>query len=216
MIKKNSKDLIQSIDILYGNKEDDNQDKSFDNYNPVSELITPEWHYSESDRIFSNAQISWDNLGENDTIISISNNIENTEIPDEIVGSNFEISFCSWYQPYHFLPRDKWGIHIRKGSWMRISSLFYRKCPSTINKTIESTKAAFLYLFTHELYHHIIENASSIIELILEKPYIYTKYFTDVYSQVFNLSNCLEETLSNSYLFRWSPQCHINSEFLKE
>lgn len=184
-------------------------------HNPVSELITPEWHYSASSRIFDSFELKWDNLEGATLIQSMAKDVDKTKIPDNVVGMGFEKSFCSWYQPYHYLPREKWGIHIRYDSWMRISSLFYHDIPSLVQSQ-DSVKSAFLYLFVHELFHFIVENAASIIELVSGKPNIYTTYYTDVYSNVFNSSNCIEETLSNRYLFGWAEECHIEPDYLKE
>jgi hypothetical protein len=33
---------------------------------------------------------------------------------------------------------------------------------------------------------------------------------------VFNSSNCIEEALSNTYLFDWAEECHIDRDFLKQ
>ena len=140
-------------------------------------------------------------------------------IPDDndiIVGTEFERSFCSWYQPYHYLPRQKWGVHLRYDSWMRVAAHFYHNCPSIMGRKLDSIKSAFLYLYVHELFHNSVENAASVMEILLGKPHIYTKYYSVVYSKVFNSSNCIEEALSNGYLFLWAEEyCHIDRDFLK-
>lgn len=212
-----SLDIINAVDLLY---EHSNENLNSSNGNPVSELITPEWYYSESFRILdNNIQINWDNLGgESDLVEAMISSLEKEIItPDDaiIVGAEFERSFCSWYQPYHYLPRQKWGVHLRYDSWMRVAVLFYHNCPSTKGRKLDSIKSAFLYLYVHELFHNSIENAASVMEILLGKPYIYTKYYSDVYSNVFNSSNCIEEALSNGYLFLWTEECHIDRDFLK-
>jgi hypothetical protein len=207
-----SQDIIDAIDTLYAH----NSKSLMHSSNPVSELITPEWHYSESFQILGDIPINWDNLGEFELLKTMVDNLEKTEIPDAIVGAEFERSFCSWYQPYHYVPRQKWGVHLRYHSWMRVASLFYRNCPSMMGKKLDSIKSAFLYLYAHELFHNIVENAASVMEILLGQPQIYTKYYSDVYSDVFNSSNCIEEALSNGYLFLWAGECHINRGFLKD
>jgi len=215
-----SLEIINAIDRVYQGKKEKPISKNLGDQhsNPISELITPEWQYSDSIKFLDSTPIDWNSLGEPEPslISTIAENLDNTRILDGIVGTEFERSFCSWYQPYHYLPREKWGIHIRYDSWSRIASLFYRNCPSVINMRLESVKSAFLYLFIHELFHHIVENAGSILEIILDKPNIYTKYYTDVYSHEFNTYNCLEEALSNRYLLEWAEECHIDRNFLKE
>jgi hypothetical protein len=210
-----SLDIINAIDILY-RQTGENVNSSYDN--PVSELITPEWHYSDSFPILSNIQINWENLGgESDLIKKMVDSLEKAEIPDALVGAEFEKSFSSWYQPYHYLPREKWGVHLRYDSWVRVAALFYHSCPSLRGRKLDSIKSAFLYLYVHELFHNIVENASSMMEILLGKSHIYTKYYSEVYSNAFNSSNCIEEALSNAYLFLWAEQCcHIDRDFLKD
>ena len=218
-----SLDIINAIDILYAHSDENLT--SYSSSNPVSELITPEWHYSDSFQILdNNIQINWDNLGEIDLIKkTVIDSLEKeattttTTIADGTIGAEFERNFCSWYQPYHYLPRQKWGVHLRYDSWIRVAALFYHNCPSLLGRKLDSIKSAFLYLYVHELFHNIVENAASIMEILLGKPHIYTRYYSDVYSNVFNSSNCIEEALSNGYLFLWAEECcHIDRDFLKD
>ena len=218
-IRHISDEMINAIDILYMHQQKKENLKN--SHNPVSELITPEWHYSDSFRVFDSIQISWNNLEKEASLIqSIAEKIDKIRISDNVVGvGEFEKSFCSWYQPYHYLPREKWGIHIRYDSWIGIAAVFYRNCNSSLllaHTSLDFVKSAFLYLFVHELFHYIVENAASIVEIVSGKPHIYTKYYNDVYSNVFNSSNCIEEALSNRYLFGWAEECHIKGDFLKK
>jgi hypothetical protein len=214
---KFTNEIINSIDLLYAvGKESQNPDENISyNYNPVSELISPEWHYSESFRVLENTQINWNSLDESTFIQKAADSMEGNKIKELITGIEFERSFCAWYQSYHFWPRHKWGIHFRYDSLLRIASILYSASESYGTSKIDAVKSAFLYLFVHELFHNLVENATSIIELILGKSQVYTRYYTAVYSQAFNTCDCIEETLANSYLFVWSEHCHINAEFLK-
>jgi hypothetical protein len=206
-----SLDIINAIDTLYRQSNED-----LNSYNPVSELITPEWHYSDSSQILDNGPISWDNLGEFDLTRGVTDSLEKDTTIDSLVGVEFEKSFCSWYQPYHYPQRQKWGVHLRYDSWLRAAALFYENCPSVRGRKIDSVKSAFLYLYIHELFHNIVENAASIMEILLCKPHLYTKYYSEIYLEVFNSSNCIEEALSNGYLFLWAEEyCRINRDFLK-
>jgi hypothetical protein len=100
---------------------------------------------------------------------------------------------------------------------MRVAAHFYHNCPSIMGRKLDSIKSAFLYLYVHELFHNSVENAASVMEILLGKPHIYTKYYSEVYSNVFNTSNCIEEALSNGYLFLWAEECcHIDRNFLKD
>ena len=59
------------------------------------------------------------------------------------------------------------------------------------------------------------ENAASMIELEVGKPHCYTTYYSEVYAESFNSLDCLEESLANSYLYKHSMSCHIDSDYLK-
>ena len=205
-------DIVDAIDKLY-----EHMTENTTPHNPVSELISPEWHYSDSLQLPKDIRINWEDLERFDLVDGMVESLERTMVLGDAmtVGTEFERSFCSWYQPYHFLPRQKWGVHLRQDSWLRIAALFYHNCPSTTGRKLDSIKSAFLYLYVHELFHGIVENAASIMEILLAKSKIYTDYYSNVYSNVFNSSNCIEEALSNGYLFLWTQECHIDREFLR-
>lgn len=88
-------------------------------------------------------------------------------------------------------------------------------CPSLISKEKESIVSAFLYLYYHVLFHHMTENAASKIELKVGNPSCYITYYSQVYSQSFNSTDCIEESLANCYLYEHSDACHIDVDYLK-
>lgn len=207
--------MIDAIDKLYAHITETTS--SNDRHHPVSELITPEWHYSDSLKLSNDTRINWEDLGRTDLVKGMVGSLEGILVSDDAmtVGGEFERSFCSWYQPYHFLPRQKWGVHLRQDSWLRIAAFLYRNCPSTADRKLDSIKSAFLYLYVHELFHSIVENAASVMEILLSKSKVYTDYYSNIYSTVFNSSNCIEEALGNGYLFLWAEECHIDREYLR-
>ncbi len=209
-----SRGLFDAIDALLRQNQDEHIDED-SSQNPVSALISPEWHYSDSSKILDTVKLSWNSLEDYDVVKSMSKNLDKTIIQHGFVGGEFERTFCSWYQPYHYLARIKWGIHIRYDSWMRISALFFQSCPSLVDRSSESVRAAFLYLYTHELFHHLVENAASTIEILIKKPLIYTGYYSNIYLPVFNTPACIEESLSNRYLFGMAQECHVDKKFLE-
>jgi hypothetical protein len=199
-------------DIINLNKLTDN--KHMISEELLSEIITPEWYYSKSQRIFEHTNISWDLLLQSEFTTDTSLNVNRfTIMRRDIV---FEKSFCTWYQPYHLLPRTKWGIHIRFSSWMKISSQLYKECPHLISKLNESIVAAFLYLYFHTAFHYIVENAISTMELSISNPSFYSDYYINHYLKTFNTSNCKEESLANAYLYENASKCHIEREYLKK
>ena len=87
----------------------------------LSEIITPEWYYSESTRIFENSIINLDSILKSQLINKLS--LIKPNYPYDTIKRDtiFEKSFCSWYQPYHVASQKKWGIHLRLSSWMKIA-----------------------------------------------------------------------------------------------
>ena len=199
-------------DIINLNKLTDN--KYMISEELLSEIITPEWHYSGSQRVFENMKISWNSLLQSEFTNNISLNVNKfTIMRRDIV---FEKSFCTWYQPYHVLPRTKWGIHIRSSSWMKVSSQLNKECPHLISKLDESIVAAFLYLYFHGAFHYIAENAISTMELSTKNPSLYSDYYLNNYLKAFNTSECKEEALANAYLYENASKCYIDREYLKK
>ena len=199
-----SDDMINAIDRLHKRQHQkcnrNKQELEKCRY-PIASMIQPEWHYSEISREFQNIDINWDNLEKFELTRNMAKSLDdvNSEI---FLGGEFERSSSVWYQPYHYLPRTTWGIHIRFDSWLRITAKLYRNCHYLISRDIDSVKAGFLYLFYHALFHYVIENASSIIEIVSDNPNTYTNYQFNIYVRLFNSSDCLEETLAHHYLFQ--------------
>jgi hypothetical protein len=205
-------DIIKLIDKIY-NIDTSKPYYEYDLKDPIAGIVTPEWYYSDSYKIFSNQTINWEEIEKSDLTKKLVKRIINVDIMSKITGE-FEVDFFCWYQSYHFLPRTNWGIHITQKAWLNMASKLYTECPSLMSKPLESVKAAFLYLYYHSLYHYLIENAVSILEIILNQKDVYIKYFSNVYSQEFNSAKCIEESLANRYLLkRWSEHS-LNKEFL--
>jgi hypothetical protein len=204
-------DLIIKLDKLQ------QQDKSkFDKFkNPLLGLITSDWYFGDSFRLFKDdVELNRKNSEKIDFVSNMANKINEFDISTH-ADSSFEASFCSWHQPYHYLPRTKWGVHIRYISWGTLSARLNKECPNLIDNPIDSVKAAFFYLYLHELFHNLIENVSTKMEIEYRDPLLYINYLSNIYSKVFNTSKCLEESLANSYLFERSNLCHIEKQFLE-
>lgn len=206
-------DLIKEITRLQlsSSKGSEVNDQS----NPIVRIITPEWYYADSQKIFNGVDIVWDNLEKVDLIQNIADNLNEIRL-NGAGNDGFEASFCSWYQSYHYTPRTKWGIHIRYYSWLGIAARLNQGCPNLISNPVASVRAAFFYLFMHSAFHYITECAASILEIILQDPSLYANYQSSVYEVVFNSNDCLEETLANTYLLARSDLCHIERGYLKE
>lgn len=200
------KKLIFSIDTL-------NKSKNLDGIQPpniVSELITPEWYFSESNQIFAKIQITWDSILNSSVIQDISRN--NTRYDAIQRDFMFEKSFCLWYQPFHFIPRTKWGIHLRFSSWMKLSYYLKDNVPFNIK---ESLTSSFLILYLHGFFHYILECFISNIELKTKRN-IFNKYYIDFYLDSFNSIDCIEESFANAYLYKHRSQFHLDTQFLEQ
>ena len=203
-------ELINFINIKKKNMSSNNSTKD---RNPLIGIITPEWHYSDSIRILQGINFNWDNLDNINEVYKVSNNL-NIPIKDSNLPE-VEKKFAGWYQPYHFLPREKWGIHIRYSKWIEISSLLYKTCPN-LHISKAASKAGILYLYTHLLFHYIVENVASILEIITNSYALYKEYLNKIYCEFFNSSNCIEESLANYYLLEKSDNCHIDKNYLRQ
>ena len=206
-------DIISEISRLQLNSSKVSEDN--DQSNPIVKIITPEWYYADSQAIFNDIDIVWDSLERVDLIQNIGDSLNEIRL-NGAGNDGFEASFCSWYQPYHYTPRVKWGIHIRYNSWLGIAACFNQNCPSLVSNPVASVKAAFFYLFMHSVFHYITECAASIVEIILQDPSIYANYQSSIYEAVFNSHDCLEESLANTYLLARSDVCHIERAYLEK
>jgi hypothetical protein len=203
-------DLIHSLDQLKNNGKvtpDIYQD-------PVKSIITPEWYDSNGYSAFNDVNLNWNDLEKDPLICDMAHMIEENDT-DKNLRMGFESDFCSWYQPYHFLPRVNWGIHIRYSSLLSIAARFNLKCHNIKSKPIDCVKASFFYLYLHEIFHYLVENSSTVIEIILGKETLYRNYLSNVYAKLFNTFDCLEETLANCYLFERCELYGIDKAFLK-
>ena len=199
-------ELIFSLDSLTKS----NKFNRIQSPNIVSELITPEWYFSESNQIFEKIQIRWDSILNSSEIQDISRNSTRYDpIQRDFI---FEKSFCVWYQPFHFVPRTKWGIHLRFSSWMKLSSFLKNK--GFFNKK-ESLTSSFLILYLHGFFHYISECFISNIELKNNKN-IFNKYYIDFYLDSFNSIDCIEESIANAYIYKHRSEFHLDTKFLEE
>jgi len=176
----------------------------------VSELISPEWYFSESNQIFEKIQITWDSILNSSVIQDISRNSTRYDaIQRDFI---FEKSFCMWYQPFHFIPRTKCGIHFRFSSWMKLST--YLKNNVAFNRK-ESLTSSFLMLYLHGFFHYILECFISNIELKNNKN-IFNKYYIDFYLDSFNSIHCIEESFANAYLYKHRSEFHLDIQNLEQ
>ena len=99
-------ELISSFDKLES-ENTSKEDKEI--CNPIKRLITPEWYYAKGFKINFN---NMENLFFNQTFKkTLEKEFNNYAI--DYQNDAFERTLSSWYIPYHYVPRDRWGIHLR-------------------------------------------------------------------------------------------------------
>ena len=165
-------DIIKAIDNL-SEPNDGKTDNQYDK-DPRVDQIGDLW-YDEGHRIFDNMQINWESLNDLENYTGPIHLEDHTgpipknaqEAPDL---EAFESDKCAWYVSYHYVPRTFWGIHINFSCLQSVANKLNLECTNLIGDTSGAKKGAFLYLFTHELFHYIVDNACSVMEIITKDP----------------------------------------------
>ena len=183
------------------------------NFNPLIAIISSEWFYSESYKICEYSDICWDHLK---CIESFSVPYTKIKLNFHNYYNGFEDKYSCWYQPYHFVPRTNWGIHIRYDNWLKIGKKFNDECHNLPNDPLTALKSAFLYLYVHSIFHFLIENFASIIEIKMNKPDLYINYYKNYYYKNFNSEMCIEESLATLFLYMNNNYCRINQDYLQK
>jgi len=187
-------ELISSLDRLKSTNDTKENPEEDD---VIKRLITPEWYYAKGFKIYFH---SVENLFFNQTF---KNTLDNT-FNDYLINNEydaFERTLSSWYVPYHYFPREKWGIHLRLDRLINTIKKLNKKSSSFKNKE-DIIKASTMYFILHELFHYMVENCSTVLEIIKENPLLYKQYLVSVYETTFSTENCIEENLANTYLMR--------------
>lgn len=98
-----------------------------------------------------------------------------------------------FYIPFHYLPTS-WGIYLIVEELDKLTSFIHQQAPLATRD--QSRKAAMLFVYYHEAYHHKIEMLGTRIELLSRKAC----YKTDVeslYREGQQSDKCIEETAAN-------------------
>ncbi len=127
--------------------------------------------------------------------------------------SEYNFEKCAWYISYHYMPRDRWGIHIEERCWYETAKKMYLQHPSQLSWT-DSIKTAFLFIFLHEFFHYITDIASTVLEIVSQNPNVYENYTRGVYAATFGTPDCLEEALANRYLYGRAESFGIDRDYL--
>lgn len=102
----------------------------------------------------------------------------------------------AFYMPYHYFYPNWWGVYILYEGLEQLAKYIYRTarpCPTPT----EAIKAAHLFLYYHEAFHHRVECFANRFELIDRRPH-FRKGFQTLYDVSKGTNNCLEEALANA------------------
>lgn len=120
---------------------------------------------------------------------------------NEIRCENFDI--IATYRPYHFNGED-FGLYL-------YSEMFSMFVLSIIQRTHMSLRDAHTLaldsILTHGSFHYLIERYATLSESLLntQRPKIYPTYKRDIYSNVWGTTECIEETLANTFILKAHP-----------
>ena len=109
---------------------------------------------------------------------------------------------CAWYSSYHY-GKHNWGIHMKESCIRKRARYIWKHNAPYTTTHQDAYRSAFLYTFSHELFHFITDQAATVLELILRDPTLYKKYMSSVYLPSFQNPpfGALEESLANRYRY---------------
>lgn len=121
---------------------------------------------------------------------------------------------CAWYVSYHWKD-PHWGIHILESCWWEIARKFWRhQPPNHFRAPSDAVRAAFFYLFDHELFHYCADVGASILEITRGKADVYVPHFSTVYLVTFGTKDCVEESLANRFAYGRYKTMRVNKDYL--
>lgn len=102
----------------------------------------------------------------------------------------------AFYLPFHHYYPQFWGIYLTIEGVNWIARELVRRSRGTVDFRT-AVRAARIYLYYHEAFHHRVECLATRWEIITRKP-LYRTAFDVMYRKTFLTSLCLEETLAEA------------------
>jgi predicted RNA binding protein YcfA (HicA-like mRNA interferase family) len=106
------------------------------------------------------------------------------------------VDCLAFYLPFHYYFPTYWGIYLLFEGVQWLANKIYRDSMGRVNPK-NAIRAARLFLYYHEAFHHKTECFATRLELTHRKP-LYKTGFEQFYSKTLGTDNCLEEGLSNA------------------
>jgi len=121
---------------------------------------------------------------------------------------------CAWYVSFHW--KDPlWGIHLLEPCWHAITQRFWRhQPPNSFPAPREAARAAFFYLFDHELYHYASDVAASMLEIARGRADVYVPHHFNVYCKTYGTGDCTEEALAHRYAYERYETMRVDRKYL--
>lgn len=139
-------------------------------------------------------------------------------------SDKFSPDILAFYRPFHFTPEGDWGIYLLVDRLLE----YYLKLKDSLGSRRYLFQSDILLgyivfeVFHHEFFHHIVESATTSLEIISSafgnpKP-LYRNYFNQSYQSQEGLGNHLhdplEEALANAYAYNsFSFSTRINKGY---
>jgi hypothetical protein len=186
------KDLQDEIRELSRN-ELPTEDPRDDNVNPNVRVTEPEAIEIEG--------LDWEDFG-----VEIEGQFDFREPLSRVTDQDIEREWtggkttdsCAWYESYHF-GHKHWGIHFSEYCVLSVGERFWHH--GQYKTKTDAIKGALLFLFLHEFFHYITDNASAVLEVVSGTPFLYDRYSRNVYMKMYSSPGALEEALAERYLF---------------
>jgi len=115
------------------------------------------------------------------------------------------VDALGFYLPYHYYYPVWWGIYLLADGVESLSNFLMTCANGGISKN-DAVKAAKLFIYYHEYYHHLVESFATKLEVILREP-IFKTGFKKTKKAYKALDRCKdglvsEESLASAYSFR--------------
>ncbi len=102
----------------------------------------------------------------------------------------------AFYLPFHYFHPDWWGVYLLKEGVDWLAHYLNRNSGGRISLP-QAKRAARLFLYFHEAFHHKTECFATRLELTHRKP-LYKDAFESYFQSVLGTDECLEEGLANA------------------
>jgi len=107
---------------------------------------------------------------------------------------------CAFYLPFHYFYPRWWGIYLVFERVLQLATFIKERAEGVLSWE-ESIRAARIFMYGHEAFHHIVESFATRLEVSHRTP-LYKAGFARWYRQVLNTDDCLEEALATSHGIR--------------